>query len=52
MASFVADEYVASVIGQDKQPIDPNSLKGKVIGLYFSAHWVILSSSSFSLFTL
>ena len=40
MATFAELEFVNDVIGQDKAKIDPTSLKGKVIGLYFSAHWV------------
>lgn len=39
MASFTVNDFADAVIGQDKNKIDPASLQGKVIGLYFSAHW-------------
>lgn len=38
--SFKPIEFFASsLIGKDNTPIDAGSLAGKIIGLYFSAHW-------------
>eukprot|EP01031_Cornospumella_fuschlensis_P023236 gene23236-28222_t len=40
MASFgVVGLNFGNVIGQDGKPVDVSQLEGKMLGLYFSAHW-------------
>eukprot|EP01031_Cornospumella_fuschlensis_P024385 gene24385-29480_t len=40
MASFgVVGLNFGNVIGQDGKPVDVNQLEGKMLALYFSAHW-------------
>ena len=35
-----AEQIAGKFIGKENQEADWDSIKGKVLGLYFSAHWV------------
>jgi len=43
MASFtkskLTSEIIASIINQDGSTVSPSDVTGKVVGIYFSAHW-------------
>lgn len=39
MSAFSVDDYISQVIDGEKRPVSADILKGKILGLYFSAHW-------------